>query len=122
MSLRKRLRGSRWICPILLVFIVCSCGGPERYWPTEKFDTHSWKSSSESERHRFVKDIVASKVLIGKTKAQVTDLLGPSSPSEPSSSLLHYVVKVGGYGFDQVFTLAVRFEGQIVEEVFIRGD
>ena len=120
MSLEKRLRATRWVYPVLIGFIVCSCDGPEDYWPAEKFDARAWKSSDLGERHKFVKDIVASKVLIGKTKAQVTELLGPSSPSEPY--LLQYVVKLGGYGFDQVFTLRIRFEGQTVKDVFVLGD
>ena len=109
----------KWLRLILLITLLSSCS-EESTWPREKFDSRLWKSTALGERHRFALDLIASKTLIGKTKPEVLALLGDSSPSE--ADRLNYVIKLGGYGFDQVFALGVRFERETVREVFIFGD
>lgn len=105
---------------VLLSVSLCACDGP-RTWPTEQFDAARWRATPEQERYQFAQDLVSSKRLIGRSKSEVTALLGPPS-SESELPGLTYVIKVGGSGFDQVFILDIRFADGKVNEVLIRGD
>lgn len=45
------------------------------YYPTDEFDKLAWESYPE-ERYKMSENIIESKMLIGKTKEEITELLG----------------------------------------------
>jgi hypothetical protein len=45
------------------------------YYPTNDFDKQTWESNPE-ERYKMSEDIIESKMLIGKTKQEIVELLG----------------------------------------------
>ena len=55
---------------IIMIWIFCIT-----YHPTEKFSKERWNTNIE-ERYTMSKDIIESKILIGKTKNEVIDFLG----------------------------------------------
>jgi hypothetical protein len=125
------IRLSIYLLFALLILAITACknsdpnGAGSSSGSVKTFETLNWKATPEAERFVFVDDIVRSNILIGKTKAEIIELLGkPSSTSEePPEDSLTYVVKVGGRGFDKVYFLDIRFEKKkISTRVFLRGD
>jgi hypothetical protein len=45
------------------------------YYPSNDFDKQEWEANVE-ERYKMSEDIIESKILIGKTKEEITKLLG----------------------------------------------
>lgn len=58
------------------------------YYPSNDFDRQKWLNNKEK-RYEFSKEIIESKMLIGKTKAEVKAILGDEGNSE-SSDLWNY--------------------------------
>lgn len=96
----------RWLKIVLLSMLLFACSEESR-WPKEKFEPHLWQTTAVPERYRFVRDLIASKTLVGKTRPEVLALLGPSSPSE--DDYLQYVIKLEGYGFNQNLHVVCSF-------------
>ena len=46
------------------------------YYPSYEFNKQNWEVNKE-ERYKMSEDIIDSKMLIGKTKVEITELLGP---------------------------------------------
>lgn len=65
------------IFSVFLVFSV-SCGVIVN---NEKFDSAKWKNGDERAKGKMVYDLQSSKILIGKTQAEVIELLGRSDGS-----------------------------------------
>lgn len=109
--------------PVLLCFLlITACGGPES-WPNDSFTPETWKQAPAQERYRFAHDIRESKVLLGKSPAQVVQMLGKPDFESKDGTYVSYLLRTGGGGFDQVFVLDVKFDaGHTVSEVNIRGD
>ena len=78
-SVRKR-RIVTWLAtiaaaPLVYVAIIIIWTFCLEYYPNRDFDHKQWLIDKD-ERYEFVKDIVNSKMLIGKTKTQVQKILG----------------------------------------------
>jgi hypothetical protein len=63
------------ITPLLYVGIVLIGMFSMTYYPNIDFDKQKWEENQEK-RYKMSKDIIKSEVLIGKTKAEVIELLG----------------------------------------------
>jgi hypothetical protein len=108
-----------FVCCMALV----ACG--EVYsWPAEKFDSHRWKQTVEVKRYVFAKDLIDRRLLIGKTRGEVVELLGAPSSENSSPRAMQYLIKSGGVAMDQLFALDVQLGGVRgeVTSVGIRGD
>jgi hypothetical protein len=113
--------------PALLLGAFVSGCEEQDYWSTTTFSPEQWRQTRETERYRFVNDLVRSKILIGKSRNAVLDLLGPSSGYESRPNELTYVVKSGAstfLSFNQVFVLKIGLYGSSgeVTAVAIMGD
>jgi hypothetical protein len=89
------------------------------------FNTIDWKKTPEQKRYQFADDIIKNKVLIGKTRAEVVDMLGPPNPYSENLNSLTYVLSVGGRGVDlnKVYTLEIKFDKSgYATDVFSLGD
>jgi outer membrane protein assembly factor BamE (lipoprotein component of BamABCDE complex) len=110
---------------ILFVAVFASgCSTEENSWPRTEFNATQWKASRDTERYVFAHDIIQKRLLEGKTREQVQEILGAPTTVDTSSRQLSYLIKEGGSSFNQVFTLDVilNSSSQTVEEVGIRGD
>jgi len=86
----------------LLFLFLYSC------WNTakkEKFDSQQWKSGNQIERGNMSTDLVESKILIGKTKVEILNILG--QPEDSSKTNFHYVVD---FGYMTPFHLDIHFD------------
>jgi hypothetical protein len=68
-----------------------------RYWseffsPTP-FEAPAWRSGGERERGAMVRDLIDRELLIGKTRAEAIEILGP--PEDESDERLLYVIDIG---------------------------
>jgi hypothetical protein len=109
---------------LLLIAILLGCSRDVDSWPNTKFDSVEWHASREESRYVFVRDLIDRRLLIGKSEAAVRELLGPPTTVDRTGRQLSYVVREGGTGFDQVYSLDVILDSPagVVQEVGIRGD
>ena len=88
---------------LLLLFIfLLSCGNNNK---AEKFNKEKWINGTQIERGNMSTDLVDSKMLIGKTKVEVIELLG--NPKDSSLINFHYPVD---FGFMVPFHLDINFD------------
>jgi len=57
----------------------------EQYYPDRKFDAEGWRRR-EDQRYEYSADIIESRMLIGKSKAQVRKLLGGENKPDSTDS------------------------------------
>tara|TARA_R110002111_G_scaffold221743_2_gene283929 strand:- start:369 stop:686 length:318 start_codon:yes stop_codon:yes gene_type:complete len=88
---------------LLLLFIfLLSCGNNNK---AEKFNKEKWISGTQIERGNMSTDLVESKILIGKTKSEILDLLG--NPKDSTNTNFHYLVD---FGYMTSFDLKISFD------------
>ena len=92
-------------------------------WPAKAFSSAEWTKTPHGERYVFVKDIIDRDLLRSKSRSDVEGLLGKPS-AEIEKNRISYLVKIGGRGFKQVFSLEIQFNPAtgLVERAFIAGD
>ena len=49
-------------------------------WPEESFSSDAWKAQPYNLRYRFVRDLIRSRTLMGKSTSQVEEALGEVAP------------------------------------------
>ena len=88
----------------ILVFLIflCSCGNDSK---PLKFDSDTWKAGTQIERGNMSTDLIESRLLIGKNKIQIIELLGP--PKDSMKTNFHYLVD---FGYMTPFHLDVNFD------------
>ena len=84
------------------------------YHPQTTFDAIAWELNVE-ERYQMSHDIIKSELLIGKSKNEVVDLLGPEY-SEYDDSLSYYLGFAPGIHIDPEF-LYIYFDNGMVVDV-----
>lgn len=86
---------------------------------SEKFDSQIWKSN-DKHRYRMVNDIIANKLLIGKTKKEVVSLLGDDPEEGPCTDCIGYSTYEPDQGFSiDHEVLEINFEEMRVTSVRI---
>ena len=80
-----------------------------RRWPDLVFTAEKWKAVAQDERYVFWNDIDRRRLLIGKTRDEVVQMLGP--PDSDGSTRVTYVVKgaQGEYNMNFIYFLDIRF-------------
>lgn len=115
--------GSLLLSPVLYVGLVSAIYFASIQYPSRTFTPEAWKTFGErvehddyiaSERHQFSRDLIQRKLLIGKSRQQVVEILGPGR--ETGDVLVYDLGFVPGHGFDPDF-LEVYFENDIVVRV-----
>lgn len=109
---------------LLLVTMIAACSNEEASWPRTTFEPNQWRAATEENRYVFVHDLIERKLLVGKSESTVQELLGPPTTIDQTGRQLSYVIREGGSGFSQVYSLDVVLSPstRVVEEVGIRGD
>ncbi len=117
------LVASIFLAPIFYVLLITVAYTASIQYPSHTFTSEAWKSHGERvrhgdrvppERYLFSQDLIKRKVLIGKTKDEVIELLGPGG--ETGDVLVYNLGFVPGHGVDPD-VLEVYFENGIVVEV-----
>ena len=90
------------------------------YHPESKFDTIKWAENS-NERHEMRKDLIESKILLGKTKSEVIKILGkPENNINADNDTVKYwdyYLGSEGHGMGWKFHyLSLSFKNNIVEK------
>ena len=85
------------------IFLVC-IGCRRRRGELKKFNSEEWKASSQVERGYMTSDLIKRKLLVGKTKPEVLEMLGV--PKDISRTRFHYLLD---YGYSTPFHLDVIF-------------
>lgn len=87
---------------ILFITSLLSCGSNNK---PIKFDKNEWRNGTQVERGNMSTDLVESKILIGKDKLQVIELIG--YPKDSTETNFHYLVD---FGYMTPFHLDVTFD------------
>lgn len=90
------------VTPILYALLVASFILISEYYPNRDFNKQEWLANKDT-RYEYSKDIIKSKMLIGKTKAQVRAMLGDDVNLEKADSLAKGNDWYYGLGFRPVF-------------------
>src|SRR5262244_2214631 len=96
----------------------------EAIWPRDKFSGLDWRKTPEGERYKMARDLVDSRVLLGKTRESVSEILGKADSTAPDGSYQSYILKntqTIGAIFPGIVVLDVRYRDDIVHEVMIRS-
>jgi len=88
----------RWAAPVLLtiltvpaVYVVGAFIWMEvmEYYPNRKFDQNAWKTNPDT-RYEYTHDLIKNKILIGKTRPQILQLLGDNG--DTSQTEMQYYI------------------------------
>ncbi|GAB5408140.1 MAG: hypothetical protein BalsKO_05050 [Balneolaceae bacterium] len=83
------------LSPIIYVGLVMIWIFSISYYPTSEFDQNEWDSNVE-ERYKMSEDIIESKMLIGKTRDEVTQILGNDFITNSESEITYELGHVPG--------------------------
>lgn len=86
------------------------------YYPPNDFDAQEWKTNVE-ERYKMSEDIIESEMLIGKTKREITELLGQDFYSYRENHIAYELGFVPGLFNIDPDVLDIYFEDGIVTKV-----
>ena len=86
------------------------------YYPTNDFDKQTWESNPE-ERYKMSEDIIESKMLIGKTKQEIVELLGNDFYSYSENHIAYRLGFVPGLFNIDPDVLDIYFENGKVTKV-----
>lgn len=101
---------------VFLSLIIISCDNNE-FTPVS-FEHHAWKSGDHELRGKMAHDLLEKKILIGKTREEVIDMLG--SPDEETSHFVAYFMNFGDY-FGPPHLVHIEFDNRskLVKEAWI---
>jgi hypothetical protein len=95
-------------------------------WPGDAFDARAWRESPRGERFRFSKDLGARRLVEGRTRAEVFELLGPADREAAGGRHLAYVLREPGGGDPAgaaTWTLRVELDARgRVERAFVQRE
>ncbi len=111
-----------YVMPWIFMLLFVGYMAADQYESPKSFDSVEWKS--EKTRQTLVKDLVDSKILIGKRKDEILDLLGEKYETDTlnagKESWVYFAGQSGsGFGI-KFFYLKIIFENEIVEKVNLR--
>jgi hypothetical protein len=111
-----------YVMPWIFMLLFVGYMAADQYESPQSFDSVQWKS--EKTRQTMVKDLVDSKILIGKRKDEILDLLGEKyetyTLNAGKESWVYFAGQSGsGFGI-KFFYLKIIFENEIVEKVNLR--
>lgn len=122
----KRLSDTpRWLRSVLVLLLLLGlCFGGIRYCQNvgRTFDAQAWRDAAGGTRirGRMAPDLVASRRLVGMTRAEVVALLGPPQRVEAGTGggrlLYNLGLPVDGYGIDDdVLDVSIGPDGRVAE-------
>jgi hypothetical protein len=102
-----------FVTPFIYVLIILAFVFSASYYPTHDFNKQKWVSDSEK-RYELSGDIIDSKILIGKTKKEVIEILGEPDGWKEEDYWSYYLgFKPGLFGIDPDY-LDIKFRNNKV--------
>jgi hypothetical protein len=93
-------------------------------WGSAPFSSPVWQRASQRERYLYVNDLLASGMLVAKTRKQIVETLG--IPDEDSSPFLKYAVKsypTSECLFDSYSILVIRLDqSHVFQNAYVHND
>jgi len=83
------------VAPMIYIVFIISYFSYLEYYPKSDFDSSAWETNEE-ERFKMSKDIIESDMLIGKTKAEVIEILGSDFSTYDDNHIAYYLGFVPG--------------------------
>ena len=116
-----------WLGVLTVAFVIVAVLGVFHYIQGRQFDPERWQKakpfSGDDARQKMVDDLIQSALLVGKTRSEVIQLLGP--PSEYLGKMAYCL----GSSDDGWFPLSIdnawlviEFENGVVRECAVRAD
>jgi hypothetical protein len=106
------------VYPALLLCLVIGFFAVAGYTPQEDFNREKWLAT-EKGRFKMKDDLLESKVLGGKSKQEVQQLLGKTH-DDYTRPIWHYQMGASSAGFGfRFYTLRVEFEGDTVKKALV---
>ncbi|MDJ0645714.1 MAG: hypothetical protein QNJ57_06960 [Flavobacteriaceae bacterium] len=103
------------ISPILYLGLILIWMFSASYYPRENFDKIKWHFNNE-ERFKMSEDIIESKILIGKNKEEIINLLGSDYTTSNESHISYYLGHVPGFFNIDPDVLTIYFEeGSVIK-------
>jgi hypothetical protein len=102
--------------PIVYVMVISAWVFSSVYYPKEPFDPVKWYENRDA-RYRMSNDIITSDMLMGKTKDEITALLGDDFYVRGKDMIGYYLGFVPGFGNIDPDVLVLYFEHGIVIKV-----
>lgn len=96
-----------------LVWVLLSTK-PKILWPREKFNSQLWLASPAEQRYRFVKDLLDDNRLAGRSRTEVTELLGPPTIEYGGRFMTYTVAHPADIALtlDSVYFVRIEFDPQ----------
>lgn len=116
---------SRKLSLAVLVLIILIVNFSLNAWCSSlSFSPDIWKKTEEAQRYLFVDDLLNRRLLIGKNRAEVVEMLGEPSDKPSNNSDVYYIIKLGGDYFVLVRWLEIKFHpgNGLVSDVKIASD
>ena len=79
-----------FVTPVIYILIILAFVFSASYYPTHDFNKQKWVSDSEK-RYELSENLIESKILIGKTKKEVTEILGEPDGSKQENYWSYYL-------------------------------
>lgn len=99
-----------YVCFVIMIFYVIT------YEPSRNFNKERWFSDTEK-RYEMRDDIVKSKILLGKTKSEIIELIGRPGKGD-STNVWNYDLGMSGNGFGWQFNnIELTFIDNIVSDI-----
>ncbi|WP_108425414.1 hypothetical protein [Flagellimonas amoyensis] len=109
------------LSPFVYVALIIIWVFSASYYTSNDFDKIEWDSNVE-ERYRMAEDIIDSKMLIGKTKSDVIQILGSEYSISNENHLSYELgIKPGLFNIDPDY-LDIKFENEVVLSVNQSGN
>lgn len=95
---------------IIMIWILSTC-----YYPKKEFNKEEWKTNIE-ERYKMTENIIDSRILIGKTKEEVIELLGTDNIKSGKDHILYSIGFVPGIANIDPDVLDIYFKnGRVIK-------
>lgn len=108
--------GAFTLAPAMYIAFIIGFFSYTSHYPKNNFDETVWESNIE-ERFTMSKDIVRSKMLIGKTKGEVIEILGEDFSENMDGYMTYYLGFVPGFLNIDPDVLDIHFENKKVIRV-----
>lgn len=107
------------VAATFLVWVLLSAN-PKFFWPREKFNSRLWLASPADQRYRFVKELLDNNPLAGRSRTEVTEILGPPTIEYGGRFMTYTVAHPADFALilDSVYLVRIEFDPQ---GIFVRA-
>ena len=104
------------VIPFLIVALILVGLKINAYYPRDEFNRSRWLADKEK-RYELSDDIISKKLLLGKSKAEVEQLLGRENNTQ-NNNWEYYIGFLPGFGAIDPYVLSIEFSSGKVRRVW----